>query len=175
MNRIIKKAEMNYWRNQFAESNNSKDFWKVVRKVQGKSNKKPIAPIDNGRGSILTEAADKANCLNEYFSNIGLELAENFDNTETPLINFHRVTPTCSTINISEQQVYNSLKNIPKKAGGTDDIDSKELSVAGEKLMEGIFGIFKKKHRNKHFPPVMEARKSSTSVQKGCKIIKRKS
>lgn len=112
--------------------------------MQGKSNKKPIAPLDNGSGSILTEAADKANCLNEYFSNIGQELAESFDTTETPLINFHRVTPTCSTISISEEQVYNSLKSIPKKAGGAYDINSKELSVAGDKLFEGIFGIFKK-------------------------------
>ena len=57
--------------------------------------------------------------------------------------NFYRITPSCSQINLSEEQlVQQKLKHVKQKSGGTDNI-SRELAEAGEALSEGLFGIFK--------------------------------
>ena len=57
--------------------------------------------------------------------------------------NFYRITPSCSQIKLSEEQLVQKLKQIKEKSGGTDNISSRELAEAGEAFSEGLFGIFK--------------------------------
>ena len=58
-------AELTYWREQFAISENSKSFWRVVRKAQGKIARKPIPPVQDSDGTILTNDSDKAELMND--------------------------------------------------------------------------------------------------------------
>ena len=44
LKKLLRKAEIQYWREQFAEADNSKKFWQVVRKAQGKDKKRAIPP-----------------------------------------------------------------------------------------------------------------------------------
>ena len=80
---MLKEAEMVYWRNQFDKASNSKEFWQVVRKVNGKTKKKSIPLINDGNGNMLTSDLEKAESINDYFANIGKELANNFNSNET--------------------------------------------------------------------------------------------
>ena len=122
---MLRKAEIQYWREQFAEAHNSKKFWQVVRKAQGKEKKRTILPL-YGNGDILTDGLDKAKCINEYFTNIGKHLAEKFNHgsdsaTDQQLEHIYRVSPTLSHINLSEKQVIQKLNNIKPKTGEPDN------------------------------------------------------
>ena len=113
--KLLRKAEIQYWREQFAEADNSKKFWVVVRKAQGKDKKRAIPPLYGNDGDILTDDLDKTKCINEYFTNIGKHLAEKFNHssdsaTDRQLEHIYRVSPMLSNINL-----YSVLKNsIPR-------------------------------------------------------------
>ena len=88
---------------------------------------------------------DNAECLNKYFSNIGQELSKQFqDSIVYTNQNFYRITPSCSQIKLSEEQLVQKLKHVKEKSGSTDNISSQDLAEAGEAFSEGLFGIFKR-------------------------------
>ena len=144
MKKMIRHAEIRYWKEQFKQAGNDKQFWKTGRKAQGKDKKHQIPPIDDGSGKILVDDLNKAECLNEYFSNIEQELSTKFqDSVVNTNQNFYRITPSCSQIKLSEEQLVQKLKHVKEKSGDTDNISSLELAEAGEALSEGLFGILK--------------------------------
>ena len=52
-------------------------------------------------------------CLNKYFSNIGQELSKKFqDSVVDTNQNFYRITPSCSQIKLSEEQLVQKLKHV---------------------------------------------------------------
>ena len=85
--RLIRDAEISYWREQFAETESSKNFWRIVRKAQGTNERKPIPPLHDSDGNILTNDYDKAEEMNNYFANIGIKLAEKFHHDPGPSLN----------------------------------------------------------------------------------------
>ena len=110
---MIRHAEIRYWKEQFKQAGNDKQFWKIVRKAQGKDKKCQIPPIDDGSGKILVDDLDKAECLNKYFSNIGQELSKKLqDRVVDTNQNFYRITPSCSQIKLSEEQLVQKLKHV---------------------------------------------------------------
>ena len=85
--KLICDAELTYWREQFGKSENSKNCWQVVRKAQGKNARKPIPPVQDSDGTILTNDSDKAEEMNIYFANIGIKLPEKFHHDSGSSIN----------------------------------------------------------------------------------------
>ena len=146
--KLLRKAEIQYWREQFAEADNSKKFWQVVRKAQGKDKRRTIPPLYGNDGDILTDDLDKAKCINEYFMDIGKHLAEKFNHgsdsaTDRQLEHIYRVSPMSSHIDLSEKQVIQKLNNIKPKTRGPDNITSRELAEGGETLAVGLYSVFK--------------------------------
>ena len=73
---LIKLTKENYWKKKFLSSNSVKSFWKTVRKFQGIKKSKNIGPsIDQNKNLTATKDIEKANLLNEFFANIGKNLA----------------------------------------------------------------------------------------------------
>ena len=102
---MIRHAEIRYWKEQFEQAGNDKQFWKIVKKAQGKDKKRQMPLIDDGSGKILVDDLNKAECLNKYFSNIGQECSKKFqDSVMDTNQNFYRITPSCSQIKLSEEQ-----------------------------------------------------------------------
>lgn len=120
----------------------------MVRRAQGKDTRKQIPPVHDSNGNILTNDSDKAEAMNDYFANIGTQLAEKFaydpnNMTDQSFETIYRVTPTRSQIGLSEKQVKQRLISIKQKTGGPDKITSREMVETAETLIEGLFSIFK--------------------------------
>jgi len=150
-------AELTYWREQFAKSENSKNFWRVVRKAQGKIARKPIPPVQDSDGTILTNDSDKAELMNDYFTNIGIKLAEKFHHHSGSSINqppatINPVSHFLDQVSLLEEQIKLKLTHIMQKIGGPDKIMSRELAKAVESLFEGLFSIFKNSIQRGIFP-----------------------
>lgn len=155
--KLIRDAELTYWREQFAKSENSKRFWQVVRKAQGKNARKPIPPVQNSDGTILTNDSDKAEEINKYFANIGIKLAEKFHHDSGPSINqppaeINPESHFLDQVSLSEGQMKLKLSHIKQKTGGPDKITSRELAEAADSLFEGLFSIFKNSVQSGIFP-----------------------
>ena len=117
--KLLREAELSYWKQEFAKAETSKDFWKVVNKAQGKIKSKVIGTIVNKDGDILTSDKEKAESLNEYFTSIGQELTSEFSSDNRNNMNFiYRVSPTTTRITLSLDKVCVKLRNIKKKLEG---------------------------------------------------------
>ena len=75
--KMLRSAEAQYWKNKFAESQDSRSFWKTVNEVTGKSKSKRIGLLRDANNNEVSNDSEKADLINSYFINIGKELTEN--------------------------------------------------------------------------------------------------
>ena len=98
---------------EFKQAGNNKQFWKIVKKAREKDKRHKIPPIDDGSGKVLVDDLDQVECLNKYFLNIGQELSKKFQaNVVDTNQNFYTITPSCSQIKLSEEQLVQKLKYV---------------------------------------------------------------
>ena len=62
-------AESQNWKRLSEEQENeSKDFWKIVKKMTGRENKvKRIGPIQNEKAKLIYDDTEKAETMNRFF------------------------------------------------------------------------------------------------------------
>lgn len=63
----MRKGEAEYWKNEFPSASNSKEFWKVVKKVHRKTKVTKIGPLEDDQGNVQTNETVKAELMNNYF------------------------------------------------------------------------------------------------------------
>lgn len=98
---------------------------------------------------------DKANEMNNYFATIGEKLASRFPEiTENPIASYlTRVTPTIENVNLNEDVFFNKLNKINiKKAGGPDNITSREMRIIAKEFSHGISFIGNLSYREGNYP-----------------------
>ena len=85
----MRKAETNYWKEEFQKATNSKDFWRTVKKVQKNRANNKIGPIQDDSGTVETRDKVKAELMNYFFATIGEKLANELpDNQHTEEENY---------------------------------------------------------------------------------------
>lgn len=70
--KLLRSAELAYWKDKFSNAKSSKEFWKTVKLFQGTNKSSSVGPIKDQQGILLTDDTLKANALNSYFTNINL-------------------------------------------------------------------------------------------------------
>ena len=112
-------------------SNSVKSFWKTVRIFQGIKKSKNIGPsIDQNKNLTATKDIEKANLLNEFFANIGKNLAPVNKTHESQLEHLYRLTPITDHINLNPELITKSFRAAvkPGKACGEDNLTSNDLN-----------------------------------------------
>ena len=131
--RMIRKAEAQYWKKQFKEAQEPKDFWKLVNKIKGKKTNARIGLLNYKNGHAVTSDHEKAGLMNTFFINIGKELAAKFasDKTENKMEHIYHVTPTVDHILIDNNKLNKDLRKIKlNKASGHDNNSSRDFAAA---------------------------------------------
>lgn len=133
-NNLIKKCKRNYEREQLEKSTkNSKSLWKSIKSITyGNKNTK----YDNTKLlSIKTSPTESVNYVNEYFTNIGKELAENLTLNSSSQIQTHDTqNPQVNSFVLLEtdpQEVHDVLMSLKSdSAPGWDNIPTSFLKLA---------------------------------------------
>lgn len=108
LKKIIKDEKNNYYKQKILDSNkNYKQIWGVINEITNKSSHNNMQNINlrDAQGNIITEDKEKADCFNEFFVNIGQEMAQ-------------KITPTKS---------QNLSKNIPRESLFLKPVTDQEL------------------------------------------------
>ena len=83
----------------------------------------------------------------------------------------YRISPTISSLNIDERKLRKQIRKInPKKAAGSDDITSKELSILQDDVIEGIKVVFNKSIACNQYRSIWKLAKVKPAFKKGEKI-----
>jgi hypothetical protein len=96
--------------------------------------------VETQRGQI----SQLAECFNNYFTNIGPDIAKNIDNGDRNLKDY--ITTTISSFNfqtVSESHVYRLLLSLnPGKSTGIDKIPAKIIRIAAPVITNSLTKIF---------------------------------
>lgn len=93
LNMTLKNAKVDYYRNKINETkSNPKIFWQIINQLAGKQMKKDLFPLTqyiadkrmNTDADITKQVADE---FNDFFSQVGYNLAKDIDNSEEPILN----------------------------------------------------------------------------------------
>ena len=88
----MRKAETNYWKEEFQKATDSKDFWRTVKKVQKKRANNKIGPIEDESGTVETRDTVKAELMNNFFTTIGEKLANELPNNQHTRRKLHHLS-----------------------------------------------------------------------------------
>ena len=75
--KLLKQSEAAYWQQEFTNSKDPKQFWKLTNKILKKSKDTTIGPITTDSKEILAKDLEKASYFNEFFINISEDLTKN--------------------------------------------------------------------------------------------------
>ena len=143
--KLIRDAKVNFWKNKFSNTNNSKSFWKTVKEFNGGKKTSKIEPLlDNNK--IITDDSEKANKMNSFFAKIGEKLPEG-STTTNDNSNIYRITPTLSELKPDITQFQKAFSSAIKnnKSSGPDNISSRDLKLHEAATSQSLFKVFQKK------------------------------
>lgn len=115
-------------KNKFAETKDSKSFWKTVNEATGKSKSKRIGLLRDANNNEVSNDSEKADLIN-YFINIGKELAVRFPETDEKTQFVYRITPTIQDLEFNINKLKSDLKSLkPNRACGPGRLSSRSLA-----------------------------------------------
>ena len=153
----LKNAKKEYYSTRIAdEGTNPKKAWKTVNDLLGRKNKQTVVNElklgDNG----LTNPKDIAEVFNDYFANIGQNLASNqTDNTNFKFEAYVKKAESEFTAfqPVTISQVYQLLTSLlSNKATGVDKISSKIIKIASPAIADSLTHIFNQAVTLSSFP-----------------------
>ena len=143
-NNTIKQAKKGYYCNCIEENrHNGKQLWKVIKSILPSKSHHSIKEVIVD-GKPFSEPTDVANHFNDFFVNVGLELAQAFDNTNISsapgpdLTSYHHLQFS----NIEVDFVCKQLLNLGTgKATGIDGLNSKLLKAGAHQIAKPLTHI----------------------------------
>ena len=135
-----------YYRKKTAQQNkNPKEAWKTINDLLGRSSNDTTINELSIDGSNITSTQEMANGFNEYFTNIGPNLASSIDDSNTSFRLF--VKPAKSKLDrfkfVSVSRVIKLLNGLSNcKATGLDKISGRILKVAANSIAPSLTHIF---------------------------------
>ena len=169
VNKLIRKAEARYWKKQFDEGESLQDFWKIVNKTRKKKVSTRVGPLRQGKEPIKTNDKEKAELMNNFFVNIGKDLAEKLpSSTENKPSLIYRVTPVMKDVQISHEKMTKHIKKVkPGKSSGPDNVMSRDISVLGNSLNESLEYVLKSSISLSGCPDIWKLANVKSAFKKG--------
>lgn len=142
LNNLIKKVRRDYYINKLNENkNNVKKTWNIINEGLNKNKKHNKINIIH-QGAIINDIKLTANIFNNFFVNVGKELADEID-TQPLLPNIHKQYKSMFLKPITESEVKNYIHKLKNNsAPGEDRIKSVTLKEVCDLITQPLVYIF---------------------------------
>ena len=142
----LRKTKRDYSSNKIAGQRcNPKEVWKTINSLMGRQNKPAIVNELSIGESKLTNSRDIAEGFNEFFSNIGPDLASKIDTTKHNSLDYmpNAKSEFTQFELITVDKLYYLLSGLTSnKATGVDKISSEILKIASPIISNSLTYIF---------------------------------
>ena len=171
VHKSIKKAKSEYYIKLIEESKgNCSKLWKNIKEVLPNKQSGSISTITYENQSFCSTKGI-ANALNNFFSNIGLKLSENFVNsTNSAADKLSQTDSSFKFVDIAREFVNKELKCLKtNKAIGLDKISARLLKDAADTLTPSITNLLNISIKYAEFPSIWKNAKVSAIFKTGKK------
>ena len=153
----LKNAKKEYYSSRIAdEGGNPKKDWKTINDLLGRKNKQTVVNELKLGDNSLTKPKDIAEVFNDYFSNIGQNIASNqADNTNFNFETYVKKAESEFTAfqPVTVNQVYQLLTGLSSnKATRVHKISSKIIQIASQPIADSLTHIFNQAVTLSSFP-----------------------
>ena len=159
VNQNIFRAKESYFKDTlFANKNNPKKTWSIINELTSKNQKTSYIDEIKFDGNSVHDSCNIANTFNEYFSNIGPNLANEINTSEgnrcyLMYLNRQNENITFNLEEVNSRTVFFHLSNLSKsKATGLDGISARLLRECPDLISESLTLIFNRSINTGIFP-----------------------
>ena len=140
VNIAIRYAKAEYYRNKIAQQHkNPKEAWKTINDLLGRSPRDTTVKELNLNGYNITSKEEIANAFNEYFTNIGPNLANSIHNSDASFVQFIKPAESSRFKLVSESDVVKLLNGLSnRKAAALDKISGRILKIAANTIAPSL-------------------------------------
>ena len=159
VNQNIFRAKESYFKDiLFANKNNPKKTWNIINELTSKNQKSSYIEEIKFDGNSIHDSGNIANTFNEYFSNIGPNLANEINTSEgnrcyLMYLNRQNENTTFNLEEVNSRTGFFHLSNLSKsKATGLDGISARLLRECPDLISESLTLIFNRSINTGIFP-----------------------
>jgi len=143
LNSVIKKSKSSYFSEKFQKAKGDmRQTWKTINNVMGRGKKQNLPnKFKDKNGETITDPINIANEFNNFFVNVGPDLAANIQNTGK---NYHEylkdpVVKSMFMKPIVEKEIIKIIGTFnPNKSAGHDNIDNKIIKKVANEIAEPL-------------------------------------
>ena len=147
LKRVLKQAEKDHYDSAFQNyKNDLKKSWKVMNEAINKNAITPLSSQFKINGKIETDKSLIANHFNDYFVNIGCDLAEKIPSvTSNSMANIQTQVSNSIVIEpVTESETNNVISQLKNSSPGWDDLPSMLLKNSSGYILNVLTNIFNK-------------------------------
>lgn len=153
--KIMRIQEKSYYGELFQKhKSNVKKSWQIIKSVINKTSNHGKLPSEfNIDNNMITCPKRIANSFNQYYVNIGKNLAQNIPQTPSNPIDYVKGTPNSIFISdTNSDEIASIICNLKNSSPGHDDIDAKILKHSYEHIIDPLIYVFNKSLNQGKFP-----------------------
>ena len=164
----LKKAKQDYFRNKYKNcQGDSSGTWKITNSILGKRNTHNVPPIIHYNENDISNQTEMCNIFNNYFVNIGSNLASTITGQATNPLNY--LGPRClnsfSFIGTTPHEVFSTIKKFKNKRSSINNIPIivfKKISHVIAPILSELFnesidsGVFPNKMKTGRVVPLFK-------------------
>ena len=174
LNKIIKNTQREHYQNLIKQHNNNcTGLWKTLGSIISKKNRQSNITKLKINNKITNNPEQIANGINDFFTNIGPELANKFQNTnEMGFMKFMEKSYTHSMyMQETNSNEVNKLidKLDSKKSPGFDELSAKFLQLCAPSISEPLANIFNASISKGVYPDLLKIARVTPIYKKGVK------
>ena len=139
----VQRERTKHFKSQMLEIKTSAEYWNLLRKVTAPKLRKAIGPLKREDGSLAINEKEKADLMNNFFSNIGKNLTTNLSIMRNTASTTVKSVPCIKDVTLSRTEIEEHLKNLKgNKATGPDQISSRTLKAVGNALVDPLYHLY---------------------------------
>ena len=145
LNNIIKLSKRHYFNLKLEENkSNMKETWRILKEVIGVPNKSSISSTFLINGETVTDTNKIVNCFNDFFVNIGKELASKLPRSNTDALNYIQSNHPQSLFlsPITETEISDCIMRLKQGSPGHDDIKPDVIKQCKDHITKPLAHIF---------------------------------
>ena len=162
LNSLLAQAEKQYYHDLFtANKCNIRKSWQIIKRLINKSSAVSAQSVFKHNNILLSDGKEIANVFNNFFVNIGPQLASKIQDTGENPSKFLKGDYVNSMFlsNVTDNEINRLIRNLKDSAAGWDDIESKIIKMGHDTLTKPLTHLCNLSLNNGVFPTQLKLAK----------------